>query len=143
MSGIFICILLKIAGIHYDGFEVIEMSFFNMITALEKERTEQIIAYYYEIDGIKFSKETSGIIMIDLDLFDNLPNHIDDYKGSTMLYNLDDRVKLIRASKEPFPLKDCIDFYGIIIASLILRHYHETNKIPNKYYFIPSNKFPN
>ena len=91
-----------------------------MIAALEKERTKQIIAYYHEIDGIKFSKETSDIIMIDLDLFDNLPNH------------LDDRVKLIRASKDPFPLKDCIDFYGIIIASLILSHYHETNKIPNK-----------
>ena len=119
------------------------MSFFNLIASLEKERTEKIITYYYEIDSIRFSKKTSGIFSIDLELFNDSIDFFNDYIGSTMLYNLDHRIELIRASKDPFHLKDCIDLYGIIAASLILRHYHETKEIPNKYYFIPADIYQN
>ena len=82
------------------------MSFFNLIASLEKERTEKMITYYYEIDSIRFSKKKSGIFSIDLELFNDSIDFFNDYIGSAMLYNLDHRIEVIRANKNSLPLKD-------------------------------------
>lgn len=49
------------------------MNLFSIIKIHFKEQIDQKLFFYYEIDSLKMNKDTSGIIEIYIQVFEDLP----------------------------------------------------------------------
>ena len=102
----------------------------------QKERTENKVDYYYSVNELDKNIELAGIISLDLNIFDNLPETINDYTLLAMTLFLDKKLTIIRPSHEPMELPDCSDVYGISAASQIIMRYKKTGIISKTAYII-------
>lgn len=110
--------------------EVNEMSSLKLMTIDQKKKTNEKVHYYYSVNMLYNDKDLSGVVSMNLGLFDQLPAQIKDYTLKAMELFTKKEITIVRPSQEPMELPDCSDLYGVIAAGRVIKHYKELNEIP-------------
>ena len=109
------------------------MNLFSIIKIQLKEQVDQKLFFYYEIDSLKMNEDTSGIVEIYIQVFEDLPDDIPEYMHYVIQLFHKDQIQVIRASDEPLIFSDCIDFFGLAAAGHLIKYYQQYNEIPESY----------
>lgn len=89
------------------------MNLFSIIKIQFKEQVDQKLFFYYEIDSLKMNKDTSGIVEIYIQVFEDLPDDIPEYMHYVIQLFHKNQVQVIRVSDEPLIFSDCIVFLAL------------------------------
>lgn len=113
------------------------MEFFG-ITAIIKEIKENEIIYYYSTNRIDIDKETAGIFITTTDVFENLPNDLNElyYSNYALKQLIDNQIKQIKIADNALLSAEGIDYHLIVAMRELLKEYKKNFSIPTETSFI-------
>ena len=83
---------------------------FLAIATQTKSRTETKISYYYDVNVGHIEEETAGILVVDLEYFDELPDQINDYSMHVLKNMISKKIIVEKPCSTPELTEDGDDF---------------------------------
>lgn len=114
---------------------------FLAIATQTKSRTETKISYYYDVNVGHIEEETAGILVVDLEYFDELPDQINDYSMHVLKNMISKKIIVEKPCSTPELTEDGEDFMGLYAMVFITRQYLQEKGIPNQTFDIDRSSF--
>lgn len=135
-----ICIFQLSGAIIHNSTEVNRMDFLTIVTQV-KQRTKTKISYYFDVNVGYIEEEVAGILIVDLDYFDGLPDHIDDYSMHVIKNMISKKIIVEKSCSIPKFSEDADDYMGLYAMVFITKQYMREKKIPTETFDIDRNSF--
>lgn len=116
------------------------MDFLAMATQ-EISRTETKIKYYYDVNVGYIDEETAGILVVDLEYFNEIPEQINDYSMHVLKNMISKKIIVEKPCSMPELSEEGEDYMGMYAMVFVTKQYLREKEIPSETYDIDRNSF--